>query len=63
MPNQSRETKFSGGNREREIFISLVQLTTSRTGNLTPVDPSRAIGSTRYMITCIHSSTPAMRIT
>ena len=32
--NPSRETKFSGANADREIFIFPVQLTTSRTGNL-----------------------------
>ena len=35
LPNPSRETKFSGANGDREIFIFPVQLTTSRTGNLT----------------------------
>ena len=30
----SRETKFSGTNADREIFIFPVQLTTCRTGNL-----------------------------
>ena len=40
LPNPSRETKFSGTNADREIFIFLVQLTMCRTGNLTyPVDP------------------------
>ena len=34
-PKQSRETKFSGVNRDREISIFPVQLTTSRIGNLT----------------------------
>ena len=34
-PNPSRETKFSGANADREIFIFPVQLTTSRVGNLT----------------------------
>ena len=34
-PNLSRETKFSGANRDREIFIISVQLTTSRFGKLT----------------------------
>ena len=33
--NPSRETKFSGANEDREIFIFPVQLTTSRIGNLT----------------------------
>ena len=31
----SRESKFSGANGDREIFIFPVQLTTSRIGNLT----------------------------
>ena len=35
LPNLSRETKFSGANADREIFIFLVQLTTSKIGNLT----------------------------
>ena len=34
-PNPSHETKFSGANGDREIFIFSVQLTTSRIGNLT----------------------------
>ena len=33
--NPSHETKFSGANGGKEIFIFLVQLTTSRIGNLT----------------------------
>ena len=32
--NPSHETKFSGANGDREIFISPVQLTSSRIGNL-----------------------------
>ena len=35
LPNPSRETKFSGANAFREIFIFPVQVTTSRIGNLT----------------------------
>ena len=35
LPNSSRETKFSGANGDREIIIFVVQLTTSRIGNLT----------------------------
>ena len=36
LPNPSRETKFSGTNRDKEISIFPVQLTTtSRIGNLT----------------------------
>ena len=33
--NPSRETKFSGANGDREMFIFPVQLTTSRIGKLT----------------------------
>ena len=35
LPNPSRETKFSGANADREVFVFPVQLTTSRIGNLT----------------------------
>ena len=35
LPNPSLETKFSGANGDREIFIFPVQLTRSRIGNLT----------------------------
>ena len=35
VENPSRETKFSGVNADREIFIFPVQLTTSRIGILT----------------------------
>ena len=35
MPKPSRETKFSGANADREIFIFPVQLTTSKIDNLT----------------------------
>ena len=35
MPNPSRETKFSGADGDREIFIFSDQLTTCRIGNLT----------------------------
>ena len=35
LPNPSRETKFSGANADREIFIFPLQLTTSKIGNLT----------------------------
>ena len=34
LPNPSRETKFSGANGDRQLFIFPVQLTTSRIGNL-----------------------------
>ena len=35
LPNPSPETKLSGANADREIFLFPVQLTTSRVGNLT----------------------------
>ena len=35
LPNPSRETKFSGANRDRERSIFPVQLTTSRIDSLT----------------------------
>ena len=34
LPNPYRETRFSGANTDREVFIFPVQLTTSRIGNL-----------------------------
>ena len=43
LPNPSRETKFSGTNADREIFIFPVQLTTYRTGNLTGLVHTLAI--------------------
>ena len=43
LPNPSRETKFSGANADREIFISPVQLITSRIGNLTRLIPTLTI--------------------
>ena len=48
-PNTSRETKFSGSNRDRNIFIFPVQLTTSRIGSLT-----RLIHTLLYVMT-IHT--------
>ena len=42
----SREIKFSGTNADREIFIFPVQLTTCRTGNLTRLIHTLAIGVT-----------------
>ena len=33
--NPSSETKFSGANGDKELFIFLVRLTTSRIGNFT----------------------------
>ena len=41
--NPSRETKFSGANGDREIFIFPVQLTTCRIGNLTRLIHTLAI--------------------
>ena len=43
LPNLSRETRFSGANADREIFIFPVQLTTSRIGNLTRLIDTLAI--------------------
>ena len=48
LPNSSRETKFSGANRDREIFIFPVQLTTSRIGNLARSILTLAISVTIY---------------
>ena len=49
--NPSRETKFSGANADREIFIFPVQLTTCRIGHLT-----RLIHTIAICVT-IHTST------
>ena len=43
MPKPSRETKFSGADGDREIFIFPVQLTTSRIGNLTRLVRTRLL--------------------
>ena len=43
----SRETKFSGANGDREIFILPVQLTTNRIGNLTRLILTLAIWDDR----------------
>ena len=43
MRNPSRETKFSGANGDRKIFIFPVQLTTSRIDNLTRLTLTLAI--------------------
>ena len=43
LPSPSRETKFSGTNGDREIFIFPAQLTTTRIDNLTPLIPTLAI--------------------
>ena len=47
-PNLSRETKLSGANGGREIFIFPIQLTTSRIGNLT-----RLIHNLLYVMTIL----------
>ena len=41
LPSPSCETKFSGANRDREVYqyIFRVQLNTSRIDNLTRIDP------------------------
>ena len=49
-PNPSRDTKFSGANRDREAFICSVQLTTSRIGNLTRLIHTLAICDDRTYI-------------
>ena len=52
MPNPSRETKISGANAEREIFIFSVQLTTSRIDNTYPVDPYSCYMCDHIYINC-----------
>ena len=53
LPNPSRDTKFSGANADREIFVFPAQLTTSRIGNLT-----RLIHTISYMCdTTLHTYT------
>ena len=41
--NLSPETQFSGANGDRDIFIFLVQPTTTRIGNTVPIDGQSAI--------------------
>ena len=50
LPNPSRETKYSGANRDTEMFIFAFQLTTSRIGNLTQLILSLAICVTIHYI-------------
>ena len=50
-PNLSHETKFSGANGNRKMFIFPAQLTTSKIGNLT-----RLIHTLVYVMT-IHTRT------
>ena len=54
-PNPSRETKFSGANADREMFIFPVQLTTSKIDNLTRLIRTLAICVTIHAY--IHSHT------
>ena len=49
-PNLSRETKFSGANGDREMFIFRVQLATSRIGNLTRLIHALAM---QYVMTIV----------
>ena len=56
LPNPSRETKSLGANGDREILIFPVQLTTSRTGNLTQLILTLAICDDHiYINTYIHT--------
>ena len=48
VPNPSRETKFSGANGNKYIFIFPIRLTTSRIGNLT-----RLILTLKLCVPCI----------
>ena len=57
LPNPSRETKFSGANADREIFIFPVQLTTCRIGNLTRLIHALAIRVTIHIYTTTSFST------
>ena len=50
LPNPSRETKFSGTNADREIFIFPVQPATSRIGNLTRLINTLAICVTIHTV-------------
>ena len=59
LPNSSRETKFSGENRDRETLFSPAQLTTSRIGNLTRLILTLAICDDH---TCIHSVNACYRV-
>ena len=51
LPKTSRETKFSGVNEDREIFIFPVQLNTRRIGNLTRLILTLAICVTIHTYT------------
>ena len=54
--NPSRETKFSGANVDKKIFIFSVQLTTSRIGNLTRLIHTLAICANSVTIHTLGSS-------
>ena len=49
LPNLSREIKFSGANKDREILMFPDQLTTSRIGNITRLILTFAICDHRYI--------------
>ena len=53
-PNSSRETKFSGANGDKEIFIFPVQLTVRRIGNHT-----RLIHTLLYVMPTLDEDTRA----
>ena len=59
LPNPSRETKFSGANGDRDVFLFPVQLTTSRIGNLIRLILTLATFVTihTYINTHIHETT------
>ena len=65
LPNTSREIKFSGANGDREEFMFLVQLTTSRIGNLTRLIPTLAIcdDHTLSMLSFEHNQREGLQIT
>ena len=56
-PKPSRETKFSGANGDREMFVFPVQLTMSRIGNLT-----RLIHTLLYEVCDYHAFFDALAI-
>ena len=47
-PKPSRETKFSGANADRKIFIFPVQLTTCRIGNRARLNHTLAVRVTNH---------------
>ena len=58
----SRETKLSGANADREIFIFPVQLTTSRIGNLTRLIHTLAICVTIHTTRLSATVLPVSRV-